>query len=243
MDETGKVVALVPEAVEITARVRAEQALQQAQKIEAIGNLTGGIAHDFNNLLMAVLGSLELLRKRLPDDAGLLRLLDNAAEGARRGRSLTERMLAFARRQDLKPERVDVERLVAGMTELMARTLGPTITVEVRMPAQLPQVETDPNQLEGALLNLAVNARDAMHGEGPLTIAAREAQLDGEHGGLQPGTLCVPVGRRYGRRDGRRDAQARHRAVLHHQRRRQRHGTRICPWFMASRSSQAVRCC
>jgi len=194
MDETGKVVALVPEAVEITARVRAEQALQQAQKIEAIGNLTGGIAHDFNNLLMAVLGSLELLRKRLPDDAGLLRLLDNAAEGARRGRSLTERMLAFARRQDLKPERVDVERLVAGMTELMARTLGPTITVEVQMPAQLPQVEIDPNQLEGALLNLAVNARDAMHGEGPLAIAAREAQLDGEYGGVQPGTyVCLSV--------------------------------------------------
>ena len=194
LDEAGKVVALVPEAVETTARVRAEQALQQAQKIEAIGNLTGGIAHDFNNLLMAVLGSLELLRKRLPDDPGLLRLVDIAAAGARRGRSLTERMLAFARRQDLKPERVDVENLVAGMIELMKRTLGPTITLDVRIPKQLPQVDVDPNQLESALLNLAMNGRDAMHGDGPLTIVARELELEVERGGLLPGKyVCLSV--------------------------------------------------
>jgi len=173
LDEAGRVVALVPEAVEVTARVRAEEALQQAIKLEAIGNLTGGIAHDFNNLLMAVLGSLEILRKRMPSDPALLRLLDNAAEGARRGKSLTERMLAFARKQDLKPERVDLVELVGGMAELMARALGPTITVHIEMDDNLPQVEIDPNQLEAALLNLAVNARDAMRGEGPIVIAAR----------------------------------------------------------------------
>ena len=173
LDEAGTVVALVPEAVDVTARVRAEEALQQAIKLEAIGNLTGGIAHDFNNLLMAVLGSLELLRKRLPADPALLRLLDNASEGARRGKSLTERMLAFARKQDLKPERVDLVELVGGMAELMARALGPTITVHIEMDNNLPPVEIDPNQLEAALLNLAVNARDAMRGEGPIVIAAR----------------------------------------------------------------------
>jgi signal transduction histidine kinase/ActR/RegA family two-component response regulator len=194
LDETGRVIALVSEAVETTERVRAEQALRQAQKIEAIGNLTGGIAHDFNNLLMAVLGSLELLRRRLPDDPGLLRLVDIAAEGARRGRSLTERMLAFARRQDLKPERVDVEKLVAGMTELMERTLGPTITLDVRMPMQLPQVDVDPNQLESGLLNLAMNGRDAMYGEGPLTIIAQEIELEIERDGLLPGKyVCLSV--------------------------------------------------
>ncbi|MEA2941265.1 MAG: hypothetical protein QOD09_1794 [Bradyrhizobium sp.] len=188
MDETGKVVALVPEAVEITARVRAEQALQQAIKVEAIGNLTGGIAHDFNNLLMAILGSLELLRKRLPENEGLVRLLDNAMEGARRGKSLTMRMLAFARKQDLKPQRIDLGRLVHGMAELMQRSLGPLITIDVRIDPHLPEVEIDPNQLETALLNLALNARDAMRGEGSMIIAAKETNAGEEQGGLKRGS-------------------------------------------------------
>jgi signal transduction histidine kinase len=194
LDETGKVIALVPEAVEITARVRAEQALLQSQKLEAIGNLTGGIAHDFNNLLMAILGSLELLRKRLPDDAGLLRLVDIATEGARRGKSLTERMLTFARKQELKPEYIDLGRLVGSMAELMERALGPTISVDIRIEPDLPQVEIDPNQLESALRHRVVNARDAMHGEGSLLIAAREEALLEPHGGLPPGRyVCLSV--------------------------------------------------
>ena len=180
-DESGKVVALVPESIDVTTRVRAEQSLQQAQKMEAIGNLTGGIAHDFNNLLMAVLGSLELLRKRLPPDDSLLRLLDNAAEGAKRGKSLTARMLAFARRQDLQPEHVSLAKLVGGMAELMERSLGPTIAIDIRIPEDLPPVQIDPNQLESALLNLALNARDAMGGEGPLRISAQEGEPD-QHG-------------------------------------------------------------
>lgn len=193
-DEAGKVVALVPEAVEVTARVRAEEALQQAIKVEAIGNLTGGIAHDFNNLLMAVLGSLELLRKRMPADPALMRLVDNATEGARRGKSLTERMLAFARKQDLKPEKVDLTALVGGMAELMARALGPTISVHIEMDDGLPPVEIDPNQLEAALLNLAVNARDAMRGEGPIVIAARRGGGIELPGRIKPGPyVCLSV--------------------------------------------------
>jgi PAS domain S-box-containing protein len=172
-DDAGQVVALVPEAIDVTARVRAEQALHQAQKIEALGRLTGGIAHDFNNLLMAVMSSLEILRKRIPQDETLLRFVDNALEGARRGKSLTERMLAFARRQELKPERVSLSKLVHGMAELMERSLGPTISVNINIPDDLPFVQVDPNQLESAILNLALNARDAMGGEGPLRIYAR----------------------------------------------------------------------
>lgn len=193
-DEAGKVVALVPEAAEVTARVRAEQALQQAIKVEAIGNLTGGIAHDFNNLLMAILGSLELLRKRLPHDPGLVRLIDNAMEGARRGRSLTARMLAFARKQDLKLERIDLTQLVNGMAELMKRALGPTISIDIRMLPRLSAVQTDPAQLESALLNLAINARDAMQGTGTIAISAEDRHVEAGHPKLAPGPyVCLSV--------------------------------------------------
>jgi signal transduction histidine kinase len=194
LDETGKVVALVPEAAEVTARVRAEQALQQAIKIEAIGNLTGGIAHDFNNLLMAILGSLELLQKRMPADPGLARLVDNAMEGARRGKALTGRMLAFARKQDLKSERIDLAQLVNGMADLMERALGPTISVEIEIKPPLSAVQTDPGQLESALLNLAINARDAMHGTGSIIISAGDHHVGPGHLKLAPGHyVCLSV--------------------------------------------------
>ncbi len=154
----------------------AREALFQAQKLEAIGQLTGGIAHDFNNLLMAVLGSLELLQKRLPDDPQMTRLVDNAVQGAKRGATLTQRMLAFARRQELKHESVDLPDLVRGMTDLFERSVGETITIETEFPDTLPPVESDPAQLESALLNLVLNARDAMPRGGLITIAAsREA--------------------------------------------------------------------
>jgi PAS domain S-box-containing protein len=169
----------------------ARDQLQQSQKMEAIGNLTGGIAHDFNNLLMAVLGSLELLRKRLPADPALLRLLDNAVQGANRGASLTRRMLAFARRQELRSERVDAASLVGGMTELLQRALGPMVAVETRFPNRLAPIEADANQLESALLNLAVNARDAMHGEGSITISGREQILAEEDDNLLAGRYVV----------------------------------------------------
>ncbi len=177
-----------------TALAETSERLQQSQKMEAIGNLTGGVAHDFNNLLSAVLGSLELLRKRIGDDPALLRLVDNAVEGANRGASLTRRMLAFARRQDLQSDRIDVGELVAGMRELLERSLGPMISIAIDLPPDLPPIETDANQLESALLNLAVNARDAMNGEGRITIAGRRETLPAGRHGLSPGPyLCLSL--------------------------------------------------
>ena len=155
-----------------------------------MGQLTGGVAHDFNNLLMAVLGSLELLRKRLPDDPRLLRLLDNAVQGAERGAALTQRMLAFARRQELKPEPVDLSRLVRDMTDLLQRSIGPSVRIETRFPPGLPPALVDAHQLELALLNLVVNARDAMPEGGTVTIAARAGE--GEPGEAGP-MLCLSV--------------------------------------------------
>src|SRR5665213_1282185 len=144
---------------------------------------------------MAVLSSLELMRKRLPDDPKLLGLLENAVQGARRGAVLTERMLAFARRQNLKQEVVDIPNLVRGMRELLERSLGPSITIETRFPLAVDKALVDPNQLELALLNLAVNARDAMPGGGQIVISIREVEApDIDGAGLQPGPyICLSV--------------------------------------------------
>ena len=143
-----------------------------SQKMESIGKLTGGLAHDFNNLLAAILSNLDLLRKRLPDDPKFRRLVDGAIHGAERGASLTGRLLAFARRQELKPEAVDVADMVSGMTELLERSLGASIQIKTDIPSTLPAMHADLNQLELALLNLAVNARDAMPFGGSLAISA-----------------------------------------------------------------------
>ena len=153
---------------------RAREALFQSQKMEAIGQLTGGVAHDFNNLLTAVIGSLELVRKRLPPDEKNLLLIDNAMQAARRGAALTQRMLAFARRQELDPELTSVAALVSGMTTLFDHTLGPSVVLDVDCPATLAPVRVDVNQLEMALLNLVVNARDAMPRGGTIAITASE---------------------------------------------------------------------
>jgi signal transduction histidine kinase len=150
--------------------------LFEAQKMDTIGQLTGGVAHDFNNLLMAVLGSLTLLEKRLPDDPRSHRLLQNAVQGAQRGAALTQRLLAFSRRQELKPEAVDVPQLVDGMRELLERALGPGIELQTQFQAALPATLVDANQLELALLNVALNARDAMPTGGTLTISAAYEQ-------------------------------------------------------------------
>ena len=171
--------------------------LHEMQKMESLGQLTGGVAHDFNNLLMVVLGNLQLLRKRLPDEAALLRLVDGAIQGGERGAALTKRMLAFARRQELKPEVVSVPELVDGMTDLLRRTLGPTIEVTTAFSDGFAAVLMDPGQLELALLNLAVNSRDAMPQGGSLAISARrEAVGSGETQaeGLAAGDyVCIAV--------------------------------------------------
>ena len=171
-DEEGAFVHVVGGLTDVTERKLAEEALRQAQKIEAIGQLTGGVAHDFNNLLAVVVGNLDLLRRKLPDDPKMMRLVESALEGAQRGASLTQRLLAFARRQDLRPEAVDVPQLVRGMTDMLQRSLGPMVRVETRFPLDLPPVHADAHQLELALLNLAVNARDAMPEGGKLEVSA-----------------------------------------------------------------------
>ncbi|HTI88873.1 MAG TPA: response regulator [Alphaproteobacteria bacterium] len=169
--------------------------IHEMQKLESLGKLTGGVAHDFNNLLMAVLGNLRLLRKRLMDDPRLLRLIDGAIEGAERGATLTKRMLAFARRQELKPETIDVGELVDGMTEMLRRSLGPTIEIRTEFHRSLAPVCVDPNQLELALLNLGLNARDAMPLGGKLTISARpESVRAGNTRGMISGEYtCIAV--------------------------------------------------
>lgn len=181
--------------LDVTARKRAEEALRQAQKIEALGQLTGGVAHDFNNLLAVVLGNLELLRKRLPDDPKAARLLDGAVQGAQRGAALTQRLLAFARRQELTAEPVDVPDLVKGMTDLLQRSIGPMVRIETRFPLGLPCAHVDAHQLELALLNLAVNARDAMPEGGTIVIVAGEQTIAlGGGSDLLPGRyVCLSV--------------------------------------------------
>jgi len=185
--------------VEARTRER-ESALAQlfeAQKLDTIGRLTGGVAHDFNNLLMAVLGSLTLLEKRLaPGDAQGHRLLQNAVQGAQRGASLTQRLLAFSRRQELKPEPVEVAALVVGMEDLLKRALGQGCTLRTAFAADLPPVLIDANQLELALLNLALNARDAMPEGGVLTVgaSAEPGTRAGERPRLPAGDyVCIRV--------------------------------------------------
>ena len=201
-DGNGTILGYAKITRDITERKEAQQKLEktrealfQSQKMDAIGQLTGGIAHDFNNLLMAVLGSLELMRKRLPDDPKLMALLDNAVQGAQRGSALTKRMLAFARHQELKQEPIDIPDLVRGMTELLQRSLGSSVGIETHFPLVLKPVNADANQLEMALLNLTVNARDAMPDGGQIVMAAREERVAAGHDtGLAPGAyVCLTV--------------------------------------------------
>jgi PAS domain S-box-containing protein len=166
-------------AQEVADRMKAEEALRQAQKMEAVGQLTGGIAHDFNNLLTIIVGNIELLQRRLPEgNERLLRAADHAMEATRRAATLTQRLLAFSRRQPLDPKPIDVNKLVAGMSELLRRTLGETVMLETVLAGGLWRTQADPNQLENAILNLAVNARDAMPEGGKLTIETANAWLD-----------------------------------------------------------------
>ncbi|MGE0273187.1 MAG: ATP-binding protein [Alphaproteobacteria bacterium] len=162
-------------------REKAEQQLLQVQKMEMIGQLTGGVAHDFNNLLMAIMGNLDLLRKYLPADARSARLLDGALQGAERGAALTQRLLAFARRQELKTEPRDIAVLIRGMTDLIERSVGTGVDLRFDFPAKLPAALVDANQLELAILNLVVNARDAMPDGGALTIQLARAQTAGSN--------------------------------------------------------------
>jgi signal transduction histidine kinase len=168
--------------------------VNEMQKMESLGQLTGGVAHDFNNLLMVILGNLEMLRRRVPNDARVLRLIDGAMQGAERGATLTKRMLAFARRQELRPESLDVATLFGSMEEMLRRTLGPSIDIATDFHVGLPAIRVDRNQLELALLNLALNARDAMPIGGCLAITAQRMPAASGPQDLKAGDyVCVAV--------------------------------------------------
>ncbi|WP_341523933.1 PAS domain S-box protein [Pseudomonas sp. G.S.17] len=185
-DEQGVLIGFAKITRDVTESAQAQLALKetrealfQAQKMESLGQLTGGIAHDFNNLLTVILGSLELAKKRLPGESTLFPLLDNAIAGAQRGATLTQRMLAFARRQELDPKPVDVVSLIRDMADLLSRMLGAGIEVDTRFPLILRSVLVDISQLEMALMNLIINSRDAMAGRGKVLISAREDSIPG----------------------------------------------------------------
>ena len=200
--ETGALLGFAKITRDVTEATQAQLALEktrealfQAQKMQAIGQLSGGIAHDFNNLLTVILGNLEILGKRVGDDPKVSRLLENATQGALRGVSLTQRMLAFARRQELKTEPVNITQLVQGITGLLRSSLGPGITIETRFPDTLEAVLADTNQLELALLNLATNARDAMPEGGGVIISAQpEVVLEQAHSAVAAGRyVCLSL--------------------------------------------------
>jgi PAS domain S-box-containing protein len=196
-DDRGELVGFAKVTRDITERVEAERKLKEtqaqlsaAQKMEAIGQLSGGIAHDFNNLMMIVIGNLETAQRHVQTLAGtnpnLGRVVGNAMRGAQRAAALTSRLLAFSRRQPLDPKPLDVNKFLSGAAEFMQRSLGETVEVEAIGSAGLWQIEADPNHLESALVNLAINSRDAMPGGGKITIEATNIYADEGYAQLNP---------------------------------------------------------
>jgi signal transduction histidine kinase len=178
------------------ARRKAEEALRQAQKMEAVGQLTGGVAHDFNNLLTIIMGGLEIIERQIvdmptsPAVSRISRAREMALKGARRAALLTQRLLAFSRQQSLSPQPIDANKLVSGISDLLRRTIGEAVSLETVMSGGLWNAYADPNQLENALVNLAVNARDAMPDGGKLTIETENRYLDDAY----VATVAEPVG-------------------------------------------------
>ena len=180
---------------QVAERQRAEDQVRQLQKIESVGQLTGGIAHDFNNMLAVVIGSLEMARRRKDDPVRVATSIGNAEEAAKRAAQLTNRLLAFSRQQPLSPQVLDANKLVSGMSDLLMRTLGETIQVETVLAGGLWRTFADAGQVENAILNLAVNARDAMPDGGRLTIETANADLDDRYASVnaevQPGQYVL----------------------------------------------------
>ncbi len=196
--EDGRIDRVILVANDMSERLDLEEQLLQAQKLEAVGQLTGGVAHDFNNLLTVILGNLQLVASGLPPGDPSLGFVDSARSAARRGAALTHRLLAFARKQSLQPRVLELGGLVERMDDLLRRTLGEAIEVELRLAERLWKCEVDPAQLENVILNLAINARDAMPGGGRLCIETANVDLEEEaarqHDGLEPGpyvTLAI----------------------------------------------------
>lgn len=215
----------VTDRLEEQARLaQAEEALRQAQKMEAMGQLTGGVAHDFNNLLTPIVGLLDLFQRKGIGGEREHRLIAGAAQAAERAKTLVQRLLAFARRQPLQAIPVNIGLLVAEMGDLISSTTGPQIQVTVDTPEDLPAAMADPNQIEMAILNLSVNARDAMPGGGKLRISAKARTIgDFSQFGIGTGRLCLHLRRRYRHRHGRVHTGPRRRTVLLDQGRRARH--------------------
>ena len=181
LDRNGAVRGIAYCLEDVTERLAVERQLRQAQKMEALGNLTGGLAHDFNNLLLVMLGNLELTRRRLDDRPEIRQFIDEALAAGQHGAELTRSLLAFARRQPLQPREVAINDLVHGMTRLLGRTLGEDIEIRLKLATGVWPVRIDAAQLESALLNLAVNARDAMADGGKLTIETANWHLDSHY--------------------------------------------------------------
>ncbi len=184
-DETGRLTQSIITNQDITEQVQIEEQLRQAQKMEAVGQLTGGIAHDFNNLLAVIVGNLELVEGEIEQGAQASEWVEIAIAAAERGAGLTQRLLAFSRKQALRPTELDANALVQGMLELLRRTLGERIEVQLVKDAGLWRCLVDPNQLENAILNLAINARDAMPAGGKLTITTSNARIDDDYARAQ----------------------------------------------------------
>lgn len=176
----------------VSRRERLESQLRQSQKMEAVGQLTGGIAHDFNNMLAVVIGSLNLLKRRIErGENNVMKFIDGALDGAERAATLTHRLLAFSRQQPLSPQSLDANKFIAGMADLIRRTLGEAISVETILAGGLWRTHADPSQLESSILNLSVNARDAMDKGGKLTIETSNASLDDSYSAAH---IDVPAG-------------------------------------------------
>ncbi|HEX7931352.1 MAG TPA: PAS domain-containing protein, partial [Sphingomicrobium sp.] len=194
-DETGKPYRLVGSVADVTAQRTLEQQLVQAQKMEAVGQLTGGLAHDFNNRLAAIVTNLELLEEQVGENSEARTLIASAMRSADRGTDLTRRLLVFSRSNELQPVSVDVNRTILDMTELLRRTLRESIELEAVVADQLWLTNVDPGQLENAILNLALNARDAMRGGGKLTLETANVELDlryaAQHADLRAGEYVM----------------------------------------------------
>jgi PAS domain S-box-containing protein len=195
-DSAGQLVGFAKVTRDLTERRTTEERLRQAQKMEAFGQLVGGVAHDFNNLLTAISGNIETLQRRLPEgvDDNPQRLAKAALHATARGALMTSRLLAFSRRQPLEPKSVSVNSLIAGMSEILQQTLGETVQIETVLAAGVWAIFVDSNQLESALLNLAVNSRDAMLQGGKLTIEAANTYLDDAYSAIAE----VPAGQYVG---------------------------------------------
>ena len=194
-DQFGGVTGVGTITMDVSAQKTAEERLRQSQKMEAVGQLTGGIAHEFNNLLQVVVGNLELLRSRTPADDQLERNFQAISRNVARGAELTSRLLSFSRRQPLAPKALDIAKVLAEMQGMLAQTMGETITVNIKPSADIWMAEADPGQLENALLNLAINARDAMPGGGVITLSAHNIRLDEQaasaHEEVKPGDYVI----------------------------------------------------